>query len=215
MIYLVPGLGADHRVFESISLPGFASTIVRWEHPEKNEPIEAYTKRLLPQIRETPTVFIGLSFGGVVAAEFTRLFPEAKLILISSIASRAEVPVWGRIGAAWRMNRLFPGSFMKRPNAFVRWFFSIEAGHDRELFDAILRDSDPDFLFWALNELLHWKGNGKHRVHHIHGDKDRLLPMRFTSADICVKGGGHFMIVSHGKQISSMLSEILKEISSV
>lgn len=209
MIYFIPGIGADHRVFETISLPGFETAIIRWEHPHPNEPISEYTKRLLPQIKEEPTAFVGLSFGGLIAAELSKHFPKAKLILISSIASRKEVPWWGRTGAALRLNRLFPGTFMKRPNVFIRWFFSISPGHDRQLFDAILRDSDPDFLYWALNELLHWKGSGAHRVHHIHGDKDRLLPCASTSADIIVKGAGHFMIVANGKELSAMLLKLL------
>lgn len=211
MIYLVPGLGADHRVFETINIKGFETTIVYWEHPHRNESIETYTKRLLPQIKQQPSVFIGLSFGGLVAAELSNLYPGSKLILISSIASRKEVPWWARLGAAIYLNRIIPGKVMKLPNPFVRWFFSINPGHDRKLFDAILRDSDPGFLYWALDRLLNWKGNASHRVHHIHGDKDRLLPLSFTSADVIVKGGGHFMIVSHGEQVSQLLTKMLSE----
>jgi pimeloyl-ACP methyl ester carboxylesterase len=213
MIYLIPGLGADHRVFEGIHLPGFETTVVYWEHPHHHEPVEEYTKRLLPQIKAKPVVFIGLSFGGVVGAELTKHFPEAKLILISSIANRNELPWWGRLGAALRMNRLFPGTFMKRPNAMIRWFFSVNPGRDRKVFDAILFDSDPDFLFWAVDTILNWKGNGARRVHHIHGDKDRLLPLKFTSADSIVHGGGHLMILSHGEEISAKLTEMLRGIS--
>lgn len=209
MIYLVPGLGADYRVFETIHLPGFETGIVYWEHPQRYEPVEEYVKRLLPQIKVKPTAFVGLSFGGVISAELTKHFPEAKLFLVSSIASRKELPWWGRAGAAVRLNRMIPGTFMKRPNPAIRWFFSIQPGHDRKVFDDILRDSDPDFLFWALDVILNWKGSGAHRVHHIHGDKDRLLPLRFTSADSIVRGGGHLMILSHGAEISQKLREML------
>lgn len=211
MIYLVPGLGADHRVFETIVLPGSETSVIYWEHPEKYEPIEAYTKRLLPQIKVAPAAFVGLSFGGIISAELTKHFPEAKLILVSSIASRNEMPWWARFGAAIRMNRIFSGKFMKRPNPVIRWFFSIRPGHDRKVFDAILRDSDPDFLFWALDTILNWKGSGAARVHHIHGDRDRLLPLRFTSADTIVHGGGHLMILSHGEEISRRLVEMLAQ----
>lgn len=210
MIYLVPGLGADYRVFEAISLPGFETTILRWEHPKNYEPIDEYAARMVAQMRVRPTAIIGLSFGGVIGAEMKKHFPEAKLILISSIASRNELPWWARLGGSLRMNRLFPGKFLKHRNRIVRWIFGVERGHDSRLFNAILKDSDPDFLFWAFNAILNWKGSGAHRVHHIHGDKDRLLPIRFTSADICVKGGGHFMIVSHGKEISALLTKILR-----
>ncbi len=204
-IYFVPGIGADHRVFENISLSDFTTHILVWEHPYKKEPIEEYVKRLLPQFKEDPFAIVGLSFGGIIAAELTKHFPQAKLILLSSIASRKETPPWARFGGWLKVNRVFSGNFLKKPNPVIRWFFSIPSGRDRELFNAILHDSDPDFLYWAFDELLNWKGNGNHRVHHIHGDRDRLLPIRFTTADICVKGGGHLMVLSHGKEISQMI----------
>lgn len=213
MIYLVPGLGADHRVFETILLPGSETTILRWEQPYPKESIEAYTKRLAPQVMHASPIFIGLSFGGVIGAELTRIFPGSKLILISSIASRRELPWYSRFGALLRVNRLFSGNFMKKPNALIRWFFSVNPGHDRRLFDAILHDSDPVFLEWALETILHWKGSAEHRVHHIHGAKDRLIPCSFTSADVIIPDGGHFMIASHGEKISGMLTEMLRRIN--
>lgn len=209
MIYLIPGLGADHRVFESLVLPGFETQILRWEHPEKYEPIEAYTKRLLPQFKQPPTVIVGLSFGGVIAAELKAHFPEAKIILISSIASHKELPWWARLGGALRLNRLFSGAFLKHRNPIIRWVFGVNRGHDTKLFNDILRDSDPDFLFWAFDAILNWKGSGAHRAHHIHGNKDRLLPVSFTSADVIVNKGGHFMIVANGHEISVLLSKML------
>lgn len=213
MIYLIPGLGADYRVFEQLTLTGVEYKILEWVHPDnKYEPIEDYVKRMLVQIDMRPTVFVGLSFGGVIGAELKKHFPEAKLILISSIASRSELPWWARLGAVLRMNRLFSGKFLKHRNPVIRWVFGVNRGHDTELFNAILKDSDPDFLYWAFNAILNWHGNGTHRVHHLHGDKDRLIPMRFTSADICVKGGGHFMIVSHGTEVSRVLVQQLQGI---
>lgn len=211
MLYLVPGIGADHRVFETIHIPGYKTSIIRWEKPLPKEPLENYTKRLLPQIKHPPSVFIGLSFGGLVAAELTKLFPGSQMILISSIASTKELAWYSQLGAFLRANRVFSGSFMKRQNPIIRWYFSVNPGHDRKLFDAILRDADPDFLYWALETLLHWKGNASHRLHHIHGEKDRLIPVQYTSADIIIPGAGHFMIVSHGAEISAILGDRLKK----
>jgi pimeloyl-ACP methyl ester carboxylesterase len=212
MVYLIPGLGADYRVFEQLSLSGIEYRILEWIHPEKDEPVEHYVRRLLPQITEAPEYFVGLSFGGVVGAELRKHFPDAKLILISSIANRGELPWWSRLGGALRINRLFSGKFLKHRNPVIRWIFGVSKGRDTELFNAILKDSDPDFLYWAFDEILNWKGNGAHRIHHIHGRKDRLIPMRFTTADIRIEDGGHFMIVSHGKEISSILTEMLRRL---
>lgn len=210
-IYLIPGLGADHRVFGTIDLPGYDVHILVWQRPEKNEPIADYTKRMAAQITAVPFALIGYSFGGVVGAELTKLFPDAKLFLLSSIASRKELPPWGLFGAGIGVNKLLTGKFMKDSASVIRWFFSLETDEDRKLFDNIIHDSDPEFLPWALNAILNWKGSAKHRIHHIHGDADRLLPLSFTTADTIVKGGGHFMVVTHGKEISAILTSMLRE----
>lgn len=209
-VYLIPGLGADHRVFRTIELPGYDVHILVWIRPEKNEPIADYAKRMAAQITAPPFAFIGYSFGGVVGAELTKLYPETKLLLLSSIATRKELPPWGLFGAGIGVNKLLTGKFMKDSAPVIRWFFSLETEQDKKLFDDIIHDSDPEFLPWALNAILNWEGSGKHRIHHIHGDADRLLPASFTSADIIVKGGGHFMVVTHGKQVSELLMTILK-----
>ncbi len=211
-VYLVPGLGADYRVFEAIHLGDFPTTILKWEQPFANETISDYAKRLSSQVKHQQPLFIGLSFGGLISAELANIFSGSQYILISSIASRKEIPWWARLGATLRMNKWFSGTFMKKSNPLIRWIFSIAPGHQRKLFDAILNDSDPVFLEWALNELLNWKGDASKRIHHIHGKKDRLLPCRFTSADIVLEDGAHFMIVSHGKDISSFLRKILGDL---
>lgn len=212
-VYLIPGLGADHRVFETLHLQGFETTVIYWETPLTDESITDYVRRLSVQVKHDEIVFIGYSFGGIIGAELTKLFPASRLVLVSSIATRKELPWWLRLGGAIRLNRLLSGKYMKRRNAFARWFFSLQTDYERKLFDDILRDSDPVFLKWAVNIILNWKGNGSHRLHHIHGKKDRLLPLRFTSADIVVEGGGHFMIVSDGKQVSEILLTILKTLA--
>jgi pimeloyl-ACP methyl ester carboxylesterase len=211
--YLIPGIGADYRVFETIQLPGYETTVLKWEQPFRREPLEAYVKRMAAQVKHKAPVFIGLSFGGVIGAEMSKLFPGSTLILISTIASTKELAWYSRLGGFIRLNRVIPGQAMKLPNPFIRWFFSVSPGHDRALFDAILRDSDPVFLFWALDALLHWKGNGHHRLHHIHGKLDRLIPYQYTSADILIPDGGHFMIVSHGAEISRILLDILSKLN--
>lgn len=209
MIYFIPGLGADHRVFVNLHLAGYETTVIRWETPQRNETIEHYAQRLSAQVKHAEPIFIGYSFGGTIGAELMRLFPGSKLILLSSVASRHELPRWIRFSAALRLNRMIPRALMNIPNPVVRWFFSLRNGEEKKLFNAIHRDADPRFLQWAIEVLLHWKGNANHRLHHIHGQRDRLLQVKFTSADIIIPDAGHFMVIPHGKVISEILLRIL------
>ena len=210
-IYLIPGIGADYRIYSKIALPGYDVHHVAWVKPLKDETIEDYAKRISTQVKHEAPVFIGLSFGGLIAAEFHKLFPGSKFILISTIASRHELPWYAKLGAAIGLNHWIHKRWFKKSNAMIRWIFSVRDGDTRKLFDAILADADADFLVWAFYELLHWKGNGHERLHHIHGNKDRLIPVRNVSADMIVNGGSHMMIVDEGRQISETLLRILRE----
>lgn len=210
-IYLIPGIGADYRIYSKIALPGYDVHHVAWVKPLKDETIEDYAKRISTQVKHEAPVFIGLSFGGLIAAEFHKLFPGSKFILISTIASRHELPWYAKLGAAIGLNHWIHKRWFKKSNAMIRWIFSVRDGDTRKLFDAILADADADFLVWAFDELLHWKGNGHERLHHIHGNKDRLIPVRNVSADMIVNGGSHMMIVDEGRQISETLLRILRE----
>lgn len=210
-IYLIPGIGADYRIYSKINLPGYDVHHVAWVKPLKDETIEDYAKRISTQVKHEAPVFIGLSFGGLIAAEFHKLFPGSKFILISTISSRNELPWYAKLGAAIGLNHWIHKRWFKKSNAMIRWIFSVRDGDTRKLFDAILADADADFLVWAFDELLHWKGNGHERLHHIHGNKDRLIPVRNVSADMIVNGGSHMMIVDEGRQISETLLRILRE----
>ena len=77
--YLFSGLGADHRAFQYLDVPGYAMIHVKWIEQEKNETLERYVKRLAKQITMPNPVFIGLSFGGMVAIEVAKIVATEKL----------------------------------------------------------------------------------------------------------------------------------------
>ncbi len=210
-IYLIPGIGADYRIYSKIDLPGYDVHHVAWVKPLQDETIEDYAKRISSQVKHEAPVFIGLSFGGLIAAEFSKLFPGSRFILLSTIASRNELPWYAKAGAAIGLNHWIHKRWFKKPNPAIRWIFSVRGSETRKLFDAILADADADFLIWAFDELLHWEGNGHNRLHHIHGNKDRLIPVGNVSADIIVEGGSHMMVVDNGKEISALIMRILRE----
>jgi hypothetical protein len=68
----------------------------------------------------------------------------------------------------------------------------------------ILNDTDSRFLKWAINAIAHWKNSDKPSGIKIHGNNDKVLPLK-TDADYVIEGGGHFMIVTRGKEISELI----------
>jgi hypothetical protein len=209
-IYIFSGLGVDHRVFESIDFGNNKAVYIHWISPLKNESISSYSQRLSSQIKESDAVFLGLSFGGIMAIEVSKIIPSSMIILLASVKTRDELPFYYRWAGRLNLQNMVPASVFKMSNILTNWLFGIEKKTDRIFLKQILADTDPLFLKWALNIIANWKNKetpGK--ITHIHGSKDRILPYRFVSCDMTIKDGGHFMTVNKAQEVSHALYKIL------
>ena len=75
---------------------------------------------------------------------------------------------------------------------------------------SILADVDPHFLKWAIGAILNWKAKTiPSNVKHIHGTRDKLLPLRYVKPDYLVEGGTHLMSINRPKELSSLLRQLL------
>lgn len=75
-LYLISGLGADHRVFVNLNIPGVSTHVIEWKTPEPDESMQTYVSRLRPQIdTEQEVCLLGVSFGGIIAQELSKLIP--------------------------------------------------------------------------------------------------------------------------------------------
>ena len=94
-IYFMPGLGANSKIFEYISLPKdqFEMHLLEWKIPvSEEESIEDYAKRMTGEIKHENPVLLGVSFGGVLVQEIAKIITVEKIILVSSIKSHHELP---------------------------------------------------------------------------------------------------------------------------
>ena len=83
-VYGISGLGADKRVFEKLTLD-LELIPIDWITPYKNERIEDYAKRLSKKIdKKEEFIIIGVSFGGLIATEISKILKSKLTILISS-----------------------------------------------------------------------------------------------------------------------------------
>lgn len=211
-VYVFSGLGADYRVFQNIELNDFNLNHILWIPPLNNESIAAYAKRLLSQIKTPNPVLIGLSFGGIIAVEVAKLIETNKVILISSIKSKYEIPPYFRLAGKFKLHRLLPAKFLKTVNFLSYWFFGIETKMDKQLLKQILFDTNPQFLKWAINEIVMWKNEIiLNNIYHIHGDDDHILPSFYIKPDVLIPKGGHFMILNKAEQIEAILNTHLKQ----
>jgi pimeloyl-ACP methyl ester carboxylesterase len=206
--YLIPGLGADERVFRRLHLVG-AVQVLNWLPPQSpTEALAHYAARLAETVPTAkPCWLVGVSFGGLLAQEIGWLRPLARVVLISSLGSPRELPPLLRLAGATGLHRLVPFGLLKWLPRLAQWFFGARGGTEYRLLRQILADTDPGFARWATAQLLSWRGPGLPAVR-VHGTCDRLLPARGTAIDYSVPGAGHFLIVSHAGQVSQLLNQL-------
>ncbi|MBV6880858.1 alpha/beta hydrolase [Epilithonimonas ginsengisoli] len=205
-IYIFSGLGVDRRVFDNIDFGNLDVEFVDWIDPLKNEPLENYTKRISQKITHDNPILIGLSFGGMVAVEISKIIKTEKIILIGSAKNKFELPKFNRISGKLKLNKLIPKSIFKKQNLVTNWIFGIETDSEKQLLKEILKDTDPNFFSWAINEIVNWKNHTiPENVIHIHGNKDRIIPFKNVKADFVIEGGGHFMTVNRSKEIQEII----------
>ena len=211
-LYIFSGLGADKRVFQDMNFEGYDVTFVTWILPIQIESIAEYAKRLVSQIKHKQPILIGLSFGGIMAVEVSKIIEVEKVILIASAKNATEIPWYYKIAGKCRLYNMMPISLMKSTNFLSFWFFGIESKHEKKLLTAILKDTDEKFLKWAIIQITTWKNQvSPENSYHIHGTSDRILPIRFIKSCIKVEQGGHFMTLNKAKLLSeSVQNEIEK-----
>ena len=208
-IYIFSGLGVDRRVFANIDFRNLNVEFIDWIEPLRNEDIKAYAKRISQSIKVNNPILIGLSFGGILAVEISKIINVKKVILIASAKTKNELPQVYRCAGKFKLNKLVPVSIVKQSNSVTNWFFGIKTKSERIMLKNILKNTDSVFLKWAINEIVNWKNESiPEKYIHIHGDKDKIIPIKNIKADFIIKNGGHFMTVNKSTEIEKIIQKV-------
>ncbi len=209
-IYVFSGLGVDRRVFDKIDFGDLDITHVEWIRPEPDEALAHYAKRISENKIMPHSVLIGLSFGGMLSVEIAKLIPVEKIILIASAKEKNELPRGFLMKCLLRLRRFIPERSLTRPNRIAYWFFGVKEKNEKQLLQDILKDTDPQFFKWAINEIINWDNETiPANSIHIHGNKDRIIPITNVKADYIIENGGHFMTVNKPEEIGGIIKTIL------
>ena len=209
-IYFISGLGADRRIFQWLKADGYRPIHVEWISPDKGEAIEDYATRLREQIKDDNPVVVGLSFGGLMAIEIAKQIPTEKVILLSSVKDRLEIPFYFKLFRIVPLHRVVP--FKSLLFAFywlAYWLFAPEGSEQKKLLKTILVETDPHFLKWALHKVVVWQNqNVPENLVHLHGKRDRIFPYRYVNPDYSIESSGHLMVMTRAEEISNLLKEL-------
>jgi pimeloyl-ACP methyl ester carboxylesterase len=214
-VYCISGLGADERIFSQLNVPDADFIYLRWFVPAKGESIAGYAARMKEQVEELEDpVFIGVSFGGMMAIELAKYYPAATVVLISSVKSRKELPAWMKWVGVLGLYRLVPSRSKGRFRTIGRGFLGEETQEEIRLSDEYRQNIDPAYLYWSIRQIVSWKNAWRPpALYHIHGSKDKTFPLKKIAATHVIPRGGHFMIMNRGREVSAILQALLAKLS--
>ena len=203
LICLLPGMTQQYPVYHRL-LPLLPSArVVPFIEPQPDETLQAYARRMAPLFSRD--CFIGgVSFGGILAQEISRIVQPHGCIVIASIQHPSHLP------PRLRMLRTLGGRWMDRLlRATGRLAESVPASV-RTSSTARLRKLSGEagrWHRWATGAVLDWQPAASQDVPltHIHGDKDTTFPVGRTTADIIISGGKHALPVSHPEETAAAI----------
>lgn len=211
-VYCLTGLGADTSVFDLLELD-YPKVCIEWipTHPWEN--MTSYAWRLCAQVDATkPFVLLGVSFGGMLAVEMNKYIKPEKTILVTSSARRSELPLWIRLIAKTKLNRVLPTFLFGSNPKWLIWYFGIKSEQGQKMVTAIAKKADRYFTKLSIDKVLTWDNEWlPENLIRIHAKKDKLLPAPSHVHGVEIPDQGHFAIVESAKEISRIINDLLSE----
>jgi len=210
-LYCMPGLAANSKIFEFIRMPKpFVIHKLEWIDPLPNESIQSFSKRMCEKIKKKNPILLGVSFGGILVQEMSKIIPCHKVIIISSVKSYKEFPIHIMLGRKSKAYKYFPTQWIDKTEDFIGFVFGPSMRKRMGLYKHYLSFRSKEYLQWALHHFFQWdQKEADPKVIHIHGTHDALIPVFNIKNYIAVKGGTHAMILRKAHLLNEILPEII------
>lgn len=208
----MPGMAANPSIFENISLPEdkFEMHYLKWIIPEDKETLESYAKRMAAKIDNPNPVLVGVSFGGILVQEMSKFIEVKKLIVISSVKSKHELPKRMKILRVTNAYKILPTQWISNIELFAKYTFIKNVNRRLELYQKYLSVRDKSYLDWAIKQIIFWDQETPNPdAIYIHGDNDAVFPHSCQGNCITIKGGTHIMIINKFKWFNKHLPELI------
>ncbi|MCA6421844.1 MAG: alpha/beta hydrolase [Flavobacterium sp.] len=214
-VYFMPGMAASSTIFQRIQLPNdiFEIHYLEWFIPNPRESIKSYAARMAINIKHDKVVLIGVSFGGILVQEMKQFLNPMKVIIISSVKSKSELPTPMKIAKSTKAYKLIPTQLFENIELLAKFTFGSSIIKQRlVLYEKYLSVRDKKYLDWAIEEIINWERiDIDHKIIHIHGDADEVFPPKNIKNYISVKGGTHIMILNKYRWLNENLPKIILE----
>ena len=214
IIYCIPGLGQDKRIFSRLQIGNAELRFIDWFEAKEEDDIPSYAAKIAKKITadDAEEVYLlGVSLGGVMCVEIAELIKVKKIILISTVKNRKELPPsfeW--MGRFPIKKNSFP-KFLIDAQIFFKPFLGKTDEEGMTLFQDMLRSSDLNFIRWAWNHIPNWRYNKKIKAQfiHLHGTNDLVFPIKHIDQAVTLKGATHYAIYDEAKKLNRLIELFL------
>ena len=211
-VYFMPGMAANPSIFNNIELPSetFEKHCLDWVIPDKNVSLEDYALEMCRNIKYENAVLIGVSFGGILVQEMAKHIKVGKVIIISSVKSRSELPKRMIFAKYTKVHKLLPTGLVNNMELLAKYAFGETVPKRLVLYEQYLSIRDKYYLDWSIDCIVNWKQtHSQENIVHIHGENDPVFPIGHIKDCIKVKNGTHTMIIHRSKWFNEHLPTII------
>jgi len=210
-VFLMPGMAANSKIFEFVKLPkNFKLHYLEWFQPKKDEDLNSYVRRISNEINGKNIVLVGVSFGGIIVQELSKIMIIKKVIIISSVKSRYELPLMMQLSKKTKAYKFLPLNWINDFESLVTFVFGPVIKKRISLYRKYLSFRDENYLKWAIHQIVNWEQEIplKNTIH-IHGSHDLVFPSIYIKNAIFVKGGNHAMILRKANWFNENLPKLI------
>jgi len=212
-VYLMPGMAANSLIFEGLDLPeNFVIHYLEWLLPKENESLNSYCERLSTDIKGSNLILIGVSFGGIIVQEISKIISVKKTIIISSIKTKKELPFMMTIGKSTGLYKYVPVNWIDNVESLAKFVFGPSIKKKIGLYRKYLSVRDKHYLRWCIDKIINWDNEKVPKnLIHIHGSLDLVFPSVYISNAILVKNATHAMILTKASWLNKNIPKLILE----
>ncbi|NNL01165.1 MAG: alpha/beta hydrolase [Eudoraea sp.] len=213
-VYLMPGMAASSTIFKNIELAKdrFEIHLLEWFVPEYGTTFEAYAAKMCEQIKHERPVLVGVSLGGLLVQEMAKLIEVKKVIIVSSIKQKSELPKRLLFAKYTKIHKLLPTGLINNVELLVKYAFGETIKSRLELYEQFLAVRDKYYIDWCIDKIVHWNQSSyEPNLIHIHGENDVVFPIQYIKNCLIVPKGTHTMIIHRYKWFNERLPTIILE----
>jgi pimeloyl-ACP methyl ester carboxylesterase len=207
--YLIPGMGADKRLFQNFHLPNGKVHHLDWIPHRSSRTLSEYAHLMAERITTDNNIIVGSSMGGMVTVEIAKLIKPKGAVLVSAPTGRHEFPQVLKNLKALRLHRALSPKQVLRISKLADLFMGFKTEEQRAMFYDMLRGNGEDFLHFSVGAVLEWQNTTPPDVPFIQiiGTHDKLFKQHKIPNAIMIEGSGHFTAFEKGKEVSQIITQ--------